>query len=323
MPYSLQSGIASALITIATTTHCADVDFLSQFPISIPSTVSSAKLCPFQGTELTLQMGKAYQDKISRGQAFDQVQTVLRERLLNLRQVVVGLVPLPPNQFLVQLPGPLDQRQAVEQITQRSHLTFRLQNPTTPQTEALLNQQMELQTKLEANPSDSHPLEKQLAQIHNQLYGPAVLTDKNVIDASYQVASRGYNWDVLLKFDPEGAKQFETITKQIAGTQRPISIFWDNQLLSAAIVSAQYSKTGITGGAAVISGNFELEEAKNLVFQLKEGSLPAPIQILKTEAVTTDQCPSSKPAQSIAPSISRDLIALKEGLSHLYLGKRK
>lgn len=44
MPYSLQSGIASALITLATTTHCADVDWLSQFPISLPSTVSSAKL---------------------------------------------------------------------------------------------------------------------------------------------------------------------------------------------------------------------------------------------------------------------------------------
>ncbi|WP_235108668.1 preprotein translocase subunit SecD [Acaryochloris sp. 'Moss Beach'] len=293
MPYSLQSGIASALITIATTTHCADVDFLSQFPISIPSTVSSAKLCPFQGTELTLQMGKAYQDKISRGQAFDQVQTVLRERLLNLRQVVVGLVPLPPDQFLVQLPGQLDQRQAVEQITQRSHLTFRLQNPTTPQTESLLLQKIALQPKLAAKPSDPRQLEKQLAQIYKKLYGPPVLTDKNVISASYQVASVGNRWDVVLRFDAQGAEQFQQITKKVAGTQRPIGIFLDDQLLSEAIVSSQFAKTGIAGGAAVITGNFDLEMVKNLAFQLKEGSLPAPITVLKTEAVQTEQCSSS------------------------------
>ncbi|WP_249369226.1 preprotein translocase subunit SecD [Acaryochloris marina] len=293
MPYSLQSGIASALITLATTTHCADVDFLSQFPISIPSTVSSAKLCPFQGTELTLQMGQVYQDKISREQAFDQVQTVLRERLLNLGQIVVGLVPLPPNQFLVQLPGQLDQRQAVEQITQRSHLTFRLQNPTTPQTESLLLQKIALQPKLKAKESDPRQLEKQLAQIYKKLYGPPVLTDKNVIDASYQVASVGNRWDVALRFDAQGAEQFQQITKKVAGTQRPIGIFLDDQLLSEAIVSSRFAKTGIAGGAAVITGNFDLEMVKNLAFQLKEGSLPAPITVLKTEAVQTKQCSSS------------------------------
>ncbi|MGR3278114.1 SecDF P1 head subdomain-containing protein [Acaryochloris marina NIES-2412] len=293
MPYSLQSGIASALITLATTTHCADVDWLSQFPISLPSTVSSAKLCPFQGTELTLQMGKVYQDKISREQAFDQVQTVLGERLLNLGRVAVGFVPLPPNQFLVQLPDQIDQRQAVEQIIQRSHLTFRLQNPTTPQTESLLLQKIELQPKLDAKQSDSRQIEKQLAQIYQKLYGPPVLTDKNVIDASYQVAAVGHLWDVVLRFDAQGAEQFQQITQKMAGTQRPIGIFLDDQLLSEAIVSSQFAKTGIAGGAAVVTGNFDLEKAKNLAFQLQEGSLPAPITVLKTEAVQTEQCSSS------------------------------
>lgn len=293
MPYSLQSGIASALITLATATQCAEFDLLSQFPISIPSTVSSEKLCPFQGTELTLQMGKVYLDKISREQAFDQVQLVLGERLLNLGRVAVGFVPMPPDQFLVQLPSQLDQRQALKRITQRSQLTFRLQNPTTPQTESLLLQKIELKPKLDAKQSDSRQIEKQLAQIYKKLYGPPVLTDKNVIDASYQIASVGNLWDVTLRFDAQGAEQFQQITQKMAGTQRPIGIFLDDQLLSEAIVSSQFAKTGIAGGAAVITGNFDLETAKNLAFQLKEGSLPAPITVLKVEAVQTEQCSSS------------------------------
>lgn len=238
-------------------------------------------------------MGKVYQDKISREQAFDQVHLVLGERLLNLGRVAVGFVPLPPNQFLVQLPDQIDQRQAVEQITQRSHLTFRLQNPTTPQIESLLLQKIELQPKLDAKESDSRQIEKQLAQIYKKLYGPPVLTDKNVIDVSYQIASVGNRWDVVLRFDAQGAEQFQQITQKMAGTQRPIGIFLDDQLLSEAIVSSQFAKTGIAGGAAVITGNFDLEKAKNLAFQLQEGSLPAPITVLKTEAVQTEQCSSS------------------------------
>ncbi|WP_236619121.1 preprotein translocase subunit SecD [Acaryochloris sp. CCMEE 5410] len=293
MPYSLQSGIASALLALTTATQCADIDLWSQFPISIPPIVSSTKLCPFQGTELTLQIGEVYEDKISREQAFDQVQTVLGERLVNLGRVSVGFIPLPPDQFLVQLPSQLDQRQALQRITQRSQLTFRLHNPTTPQTESLLLQKLELQPKLDAKQSDSRQIEKQLAQIYKKLYGPPVLTDKNVIDTSYQVASVGHLWDVTLRFNKQGAEQFQKITKKMAGTQRPIGIFLDDQLLSEATVSSQFAKTGISGGAAVITGNFDLETAKNLAFQLKEGSLPAPITVSKVEAVKTEQCPST------------------------------
>lgn len=312
MTYSLQSGIASALITMGTVTHCADVDFLSHFPISIPSTVSSTKLCPFQGTEFILEIGTAYQAKVSYSEVFNQTQTILGKRLTGLGPASIALVPISPNQFLVQLPKKIDPRQALDRLITRSHLTFHLQHPPSSQTDALLAQQAQLQTKLRSNPSDPRQLKQQLAQIKQELFGPAVLTEENVVDVSSQEAyPNPTTMDILLRFDAQGAKQFQEITKKVAGTQRSIGIFLDDQLLSAPIVSSQFADKGIPGGQVVITGNFDQEAASTFVSQMKAGSLPTPIKILSTEAVQTKQCKPAKqaPIDSKNSEVKKNLVA--------------
>ncbi len=290
------------MVTLGTITHCVDADFLSQ--LSIPARVAATKLCPFQGTELTLQLEKTESAKPSRAEAFEIAQTILDKRLAELGPAEIALVPMPPDQFLVQLPNTVDQRQALDLITQRSHLTFRLQRPSTPELQALLTQKTQLQDQLKSNPPNSKQLEQQLAQIHRQIYRPTALTGQNVRDASYEAGVNGQYWDIALRFDDQGAEQFQEITKQVAGTQGAIGIFLDDQLISEASVGIQFAKTGITGGAAIISGNFDLETARNWASQIKAGRLPVPIKVLKTESVQTEQCDAAhSPAATDLSSI--------------------
>jgi preprotein translocase subunit SecD len=75
---------------------------------------------------------------------------------------------------------------------------------------------------------------------------------------------------VELTFNAEGAKLFAGITKANVGKQ--VAIFLDGTPISAPVVQQE-----ITGGKAVISGNFSVQEAKELALRLKNGALPVPI----------------------------------------------
>jgi preprotein translocase subunit SecD len=79
---------------------------------------------------------------------------------------------------------------------------------------------------------------------------------------------------INLEFTQEGANKFAEVTGRNIG--QPVAIFLDDQLLSAPNVQNE-----ITGGKAVITGNFSLEEAKNLVIQLNAGALPVPMELVE------------------------------------------
>ena len=72
---------------------------------------------------------------------------------------------------------------------------------------------------------------------------------------------------VSLTFNSEGAKLFADITKAHIGEQ--VAIFLDGMPISSPTVQSE-----ITGGQAVISGNFTPDEAKTLALRLKNGALP-------------------------------------------------
>ncbi|MBI4036364.1 protein translocase subunit SecD [Candidatus Daviesbacteria bacterium] len=84
--------------------------------------------------------------------------------------------------------------------------------------------------------------------------------------------------EVAIEFTDEGAKKFAELTKR--NINKPLAIFLDNQLISAPIVQQE-----IVGGSAVITGQFSVEEAKNLSIQLNAGALPVPIKVLEERRV--------------------------------------
>lgn len=75
---------------------------------------------------------------------------------------------------------------------------------------------------------------------------------------------------IELAFDDKGSELFAQITKENIG--KPVGIFLDGQPISIPNVNEE-----ITGGKAVITGDFSVEEAKLLVGRLNSGALPVPI----------------------------------------------
>lgn len=83
---------------------------------------------------------------------------------------------------------------------------------------------------------------------------------------------------VQLTFDSEGAKLFQELTAQNVG--RVIGIYLDQQPISLPTVNQE-----ITGGTAVITGNFTLQEAKDLARRLNAGALPVPITLVSQQNI--------------------------------------
>ena len=83
---------------------------------------------------------------------------------------------------------------------------------------------------------------------------------------------------VSLQFDNSGTKLFAQITKENIG--RTVAIYLDGALISAPVVREE-----IPNGQAVISGNFNPTEAKQLVGRLNSGALPVPITLLSTQTI--------------------------------------
>ena len=86
-------------------------------------------------------------------------------------------------------------------------------------------------------------------------------------------ASAAYNetegWVVQLKFNSAGASAFATATTELAASNGMISIWLDDNNISTATVNE-----AITGGEAIIKGNFDQDSASTLANQINSGSLP-------------------------------------------------
>lgn len=84
---------------------------------------------------------------------------------------------------------------------------------------------------------------------------------------------------VQINFNKDGAQIFGEITAANVG--KPLAIFLDNQLIEAPTV-----QSAITGGSAVITGNFTVGDAQTLVGRFNAGALPAPISLINQQTVS-------------------------------------
>ena len=81
-----------------------------------------------------------------------------------------------------------------------------------------------------------------------------------------------------LNFNDEGKDLFAQITRDNVG--RVLGIFLDGSLLEAPSIREE-----ITGGQAVITGDFTIDQAKQVVRGLNYGALPMPVSLLSTETI--------------------------------------
>ena len=83
---------------------------------------------------------------------------------------------------------------------------------------------------------------------------------------------------VSMTMNSEGAREWAALTK--ANQKKAIAIVLDGVVYSAPRVDRE-----ISGGQSVISGNFTIEDTKDLANTLKSGRMPAPAKIVQEEVV--------------------------------------
>lgn len=103
---------------------------------------------------------------------------------------------------------------------------------------------------------------------------------------------------VSLQFDSEGKELFKQITERNVG--KPVAIYLDGSPITVPTV-----QQAITDGRAVITGNFDLAEAKQLSQRLNTGALPVPVSLISQQTIG-----ASLGAESLAKSVKAGIIAL-------------
>jgi protein-export membrane protein SecD len=112
----------------------------------------------------------------------------------------------------------------------------------------------------------------------DQNWANTKLTGKYLKRSTVQFDPQTGRPDVSLEFDKEGADLFEEITGRNIG--KPVAIFLDGEVISSPTVNSK-----ISGGSAVISGNFNIVEARQLSQRLNAGALPVPISLVSQQTV--------------------------------------
>ena len=108
--------------------------------------------------------------------------------------------------------------------------------------------------------------------------GRAPLEGDVVTDAKDQFNNISNQPEVSMSMNTDGARRWAALTK--ANTGRAIAIVLDGSVYSAPRVNGE-----IAGGQSSISGNFTIEDTKDLANTLKSGRMPAPARIVQEEVV--------------------------------------
>lgn len=235
----------------------------------------------------------------------EATEAVLEERLTSLGIEAAEILPAKdnPSHILVRLPPEVDAEAAADVFANTGQLSLRPQKPDTEDALAenietlqrlLVEQDTLKQTDKLAEAEALQPqIDAARADILD-LYESSDLTGELISDAQAILMSGFNTWEINIRFNDEGAQKFAEQTKAIAGTGRTIGIFLDDVLLSTPVVDVAYAKTGITGGEAMISGNFTAEAAKALEAQLKSGALPVELETVDIEVVSSEYSASSE-----------------------------
>lgn len=122
--------------------------------------------------------------------------------------------------------------------------------------------------------------------------GKSPLDGSAISDARQDFGQFNSKPEISMRMNPDGAKVWKRMTGENIG--KSIAIVLDDYVYSFPTVQGE-----IAGGSSSITGNFEINEAKDLANILKAGKLPAPARIVE-EAV-------------VGPSLGKE--AISNGLS--------
>jgi len=247
------------------------------------------------GSQLTIQVKPSAEVPKITDRELAGVKKVVEGRINGLGVSEPVIQTVGTDKILVQLPGVNNPEQAERVLGGTAQLEFRTQKPNTEtQLFAFQASKAELKAKQEElrksndkaaiakNQEDLQKNNQAIAELFESTNPP--LTGKYLQDA-YGEPNQGSNWNVAIRFNQKGGELFAQLTKDLAGTGRSIGIFLDNAIISDPTVGPEHAATGITGGAAIITGRFTTQQANDLGVQLRGGALPVPVEIAEIRTV--------------------------------------
>ncbi len=114
-----------------------------------------------------------------------------------------------------------------------------------------------------------------------------IMTGKDLQTASVAFQQTTNQPYIQFSLTSDGAKIFGDFTSKNVGKYLAITL--DKRVISSPVI-----KSAITGGSGIIEGQFTLDQANNLVVQLKYGALPIPLKVVQSN--------------SIGPTLGRDSV---------------
>lgn len=239
------------------------------------------------GTAFLVEMDTNRLEQVeSKDRALAQGIEVLRRRLDKFGIAEPIIQQAGNNRISIQMPGlsEVDKQSAKTQIEQAAFLEFRLVHPRSD----------ELIEEGFGEPGYERMVETRIDQQGNEIKNPYLvkigpekgLTGKYVTRAFVSPDIIG-RWEINMEFNSEGARLFGEVTSENTGRQ--LAIVLDGELYSAPAIN-----TPILNGKAVITGDFDYQEAYGLANVL-ENPLEAPVRIIEERGVD--------------PSLGKDSIA--------------
>ena len=201
----------------------------------------------------------------------DSVVTVLRDRLDNQGLTEALCYTVGDDMVTIEIPDVDDPNEAIAEFMQTAKLTFR-----DPQGTILLDG-----------------------------------SDVDNASAGWTQADDGtQEYCVNLELTGTGAVKFAEATKKAAQNGTTIDIYMDDKLLSNPKVDSKFAAEGITGGKAVITGNFDAESAQHLANNINAGALKYDLEVVEQRTVGATLGKNSLSTSLIAGAIGLLLVVI-------------
>jgi preprotein translocase subunit SecD len=208
--------------------------------------------------------------------AVEQSLETIRNRVDQFGISEPEIIPQGEDRILIQLPGIKDSTRAKNLIGKTALLEFKL-----------VDDERSIEDALKGNIPEGDQVAYGLhldretgrqASVPYLLKSKTLLTGDSLESAKVQISDRFGEPHVAIKFNTQGAEDFDRITGD--NVKKRMAIVLDGSVYSAPVIQER-----ISGGQAQITGAFTMDEARDLAIVLRAGALPAPVTILEERTV--------------------------------------
>jgi preprotein translocase subunit SecD len=244
-------------------------------------------------TTVIMELAQEESDQVEK-LAVDQALETIRNRIDQFGVAEPDIRRQGEKRMLIQLPGIKDTDRAKDLIGRTALLEFKLVDDTQDISAAVQGNVppgKEVLYRVEENSETG-----KISKVPFLLRKRTLLTGANLTNARVDFDQFNIPF-VSINFDKKGARVFERITGE--NVNKRLAIVLDDTVASAPVIQEK-----IAGGQARITGNFTLEEAKDLAIVLRAGALPAPVNILEE--------------RTVGPSLGAD--SIQKGLVSMCIG---